>query len=728
MSLTEYYYKEVEVSKKELDEGIVIVVLYKPLEGYRLIARHDGKEVSTEYFDNPVDIRKYFEVSSNLLKFMANVYKEFNIKEIKSENIQDVIFELSDEAYKKHYLAHLERKRALPKPNVLILGKPITVIKKTIIPILQDDILRYIEIDNYRDAVNIKAYISNKGFSLNLEITSNFKDLLKRYGVDTEREYIILHPYDEPLAFVYIDDKGEIVFADEYIRQGYNEVFEEYLTHDEIAKFLEMLDLHGRRMLIKYAKQFYKNVTVENINNYLGVNRIPVKRVSLSPPKQYIEMILKDWDEVLSILFNKEVFDEKMIEVYSGYALENYWIEYATHGFVITPSGTGKTVFADALGIRIDDTSAPGLFGTVTQTEKGTGHIIKGKIQGQRCLIQIEQMEYKKYSNPLQGLLNAMRTGKVVRELAYGEVVAKTTSPIVFTNNPVPDRIALMVGDLGKLAGNEQALGGRIQLFLFATSMKPANKFVKDDNWDWAVTSLRYIRASRDFIRRWRRLVNDNATAKFLQDTTLDSDIRQLSTKFYNPPSSDLEGIYEFMKTYCLVKKWGLHYHSLVRAVLPHVKELVHGNIKPIDLIKEAYHYHERIIKVIIESIHEFINSIKAIGFIDYLRSSTKLTIAIVTAILMWINDKNLWGQYGVYRKPLKELKEYIKDTTYMKKTYKDFERKVRIAFIEGGVPRPLLNAGVNFIEDSNGEIYVEVDLEKFRNAVNIEELKKLQE
>ena len=622
MSLTEYYYREVEVSKKKLDEGIEIIISYKPLEGYRLLAKHDGKEVSTDYFDNPIDIRKYFEVSTNLLRFISSIYKEFEIKEIKSDNLVNVIFGLSDDVYRKHYLARMERKRILPKPNVLILGKPLTIIKKTIIPIVQDGIVRFIEVDNYRDAVNLKAYITNRGFSLNLEITDNFKELLKRYGVDVDKPYNVLHPYDEPLAFVYIDDKGEIVFADEYIRQGYNEVFEEYLTHDEIAKFLDMIDLHGRRMLIKYAKQFYKNVTVENLSDFLGVNRIPVKRVSLAPPKQYVEMILKDWNDVLSILFNKDIFDEKMIEVYSGYALENYWIEYATHGFIITPSGTGKTVYADAFGIRIDDVTAPGLFGTATANEKGNSQILKGKIQGQRCLIQIEQMEYKKYSNPLQGLLNAMRTGKVVRELAYGEVVAKTTSSIVFTNNPVPDRIALMIGDLGKLAGNEQALGGRIQLFLFSTSMRPANKFIKDDNWEWAVTSLRYIRTSRDFIRRWRRIINDTTTAKFLQDMTLDNEIRMLASKFYNPPSTDLEGIYEFMKTYCLVKKWGLHYHSLVKAILPHIKELIHGNIKPIELVKEAYQYHERIVKIIIESIHEFINSIKAINFIDYLRLS----------------------------------------------------------------------------------------------------------
>jgi len=708
------------VASRKIADSVVLNIVYTPLDGYRITITNGTKEVVTDFFDNPLSIIKHYSKTENLNELLiAKIMGELGVKDISVEQLFNIIKEVCNEAFKNHYLAHSERKKALPKPNTVILSKPLTFIKKTVIPVMINGVLRYIDIDDYRTGVMIKALISNRRFLGVKGGEEKLKEFLKEHGIDENEAFIVLNPYEEIVFGVYVDDKGEIALGDFTVRQGYNEVFEEYLTNDEIEELFNLLDMKGKVMLLRYAKKFFKKPSIDNLPEYFGIDRIPIKRVSTTPPKRYIDMILKDIDEVIDVLFNKEVFDERLLMFYEGYAFESYYIAYSPHGFIITPSGTGKTLFADALGIRIDDTTAPGLFGTTVASESGESKVIKGKLQGQRCLIQIEQLEYKKYSQPLQGILNAMRTGKVVRELAHGEVIAYTTSPIVFTNNPVIEKIALMVGELGKIAGNVQALGGRLQTFLFTTSMQPANKFIKDDLWEWAVTSLKYIRSYRDFVRRWRRILNTHEVSKFLQDSTLDTEIRALYSKVPKPANPEIQDIYDFIKSYSLTKKWGLHYHALVRSGIRHIKEIVQGNINPKDLVNEAIKYHEEMIKLILQSIYEFLNTVKVIGFKDYIMSSSKLTIAIVTAILQWANENNLIQTYGEYTVTVDELRKYMKDSSYGRLSTKALEEKIRIAFIEGGTPTPLLNAGISFKESPEGKIVVVVDMSRLRSVVS---------
>jgi len=718
MAITEFAHAEYDVAAEEAGDGLLVVVAYKPIEGYRLKVRRDGAEIATDFYDSPLEIKRELADGAGFLRLVGRVREELGVDVSDVNALHDAMTAVLTKAYNEHYLRHVERRRALPRPNRVVLGKPLATVRKTVIPVMQDGVVRYVECEDYREGLALKAFVTNEAYRLDPGVADAFSSRLAEVGVDPDRPFIIMSPYDELVGFIYVDDKGEIVVADEYVRPGVNEVFEQYLAGDEIARILDMLDMRAKRLLIKYAKQFYKDVKLDTLIDCLGISRIPVKRVSTAPPRQYIDMILRDWDEVLDILFNRDVFDERMIIVYSGYALENYWIQYACHGFVITPSGTGKTLFADALGIRIDDTTAPGLFGTVTQTERGTAQVIKGKIQGARCLIQIEQMEYRRYSQPLQGILNAMRTGRVVRELAWGEVVARTTSPIVFTNNPVPDRMALMVGDLGKLAGNVQALGGRVQLFVFTTSMRPANRFVKDDDWDWAVTCLRYVRSYRGFVRRLRRLVNDEDVARFLQSMEAEAEIRALAPEFAEPPADELEDVYEFMGAFCRTRKWGLRYHALVRALLPHVPELVKGNLSPLDVLGEAEAAHEELVRLVVSSIHEFVNSVRTIRFADYVKSSTRLVRVVVAAIIKWATENGLVYESGRYRLTVDELRKYIDDSGYRKLGTRALTGRLRTAFIDGGTPRPLLNAGITFRELPGGEVVVEVDMARLRAAI----------
>jgi len=108
----------------------------------------------------------------------------------------------------------------------------------------------------------------------------------------------------------------------------------------------------------------------------------------------------------------------------------------------------------------------------------------------------------------------------------------------------------------------------------------------------------------------------------------------------------------------------------------------------------------------------------------EQLRKTSKLVKCVLKAIASYIRDNNLDYKNGKVDIPLIKVKGYISDSTYMKKTYKDFKCKVKRSLIDGGTPRWIRNMGLDFNIEGD-EIKITIDLDRIRDflddLVNIE-------
>jgi len=103
----------------------------------------------------------------------------------------------------------------------------------------------------------------------------------------------------------------------------------------------------------------------------------------------------------------------------------------------------------------------------------------------------------------------------------------------------------------------------------------------------------------------------------------------------------------------------------------------------------------------------------------EQLDKASKLVRCVLKAIALYIKENNLDYKNGVVQESITRIKEYIKNTSYMKKTYKDFKHKVKRSLIDGGTPRWIRDMGVDFTIEGD-EIKVTIDLDRIRDKLDL--------
>ncbi|MGC9146160.1 MAG: hypothetical protein ACP5GS_08665, partial [Nitrososphaeria archaeon] len=143
-----------------------------------------------------------------------------------------------------------------------------------------------------------------------------------------------------------------------------------------------------------------------------------------------------DWNALINDLINHggAVTDQRVLLFRKATILRGLDMKANPHFIVVLPSNTGKSEWADAVGIREDKASAVSLIGTADMDG-----IKPGSLHGAELPFAIDQLEESGAERLLRYLLSFMESGEAVVDNAAQPFRIRGTSIIGFYANPLGD-------------------------------------------------------------------------------------------------------------------------------------------------------------------------------------------------------------------------------------------------------------------------------------------------
>jgi hypothetical protein len=209
-----------------------------------------------------------------------------------------------------------------------------------------------------------------------------------------------------------------------------------------------------------------------------------------------------DWNALINDLINHggAVTDQRVLLFRKATILRGLDMKVNPHFIVVLPSNTGKSEWADAVGIREDKASAVSLIGTADMDG-----IKPGSLHGAELPFAIDQLEESGAERLLRYLLSFMESGEAVVDNAAQPFRIRGTSIIGFYANPLGDPKNDFLYLLLHLSKNPAA-GRRFGLLLYdfdrgdykVPRIQLKSRSLKED----VSESLRIFRAVEEYARK----------------------------------------------------------------------------------------------------------------------------------------------------------------------------------------------------------------------------------
>jgi len=257
-----------------------------------------------------------------------------------------------------------------------------------------------------------------------------------------------------------------------------------------------------------------------------GENDNPVEVIASYPlffqpvPKLRDPSILErmDWREyVYRLACPKPGKDETLIKVHLAKILQPLAMQYAPHSIEVTNSGTGKTRFYDAAGVKVDKATRRAFLGFA----KSPNEVFPGTVHGTTLPVGIDQVESQDSYELAKYMLDLMESGRALVDSGGVRFVVETGSSFAYLGNPISKDAKAIEGFkalLNHICANP-AMGRRFGIILFSTTLKTITgqeRMTLKELEEWKRNFILF-RAVEEYAQpKLKRLIRDPKVAEWL--------------------------------------------------------------------------------------------------------------------------------------------------------------------------------------------------------------------
>ncbi|MEM3647832.1 MAG: hypothetical protein QW341_03590 [Candidatus Bathyarchaeia archaeon] len=209
--------------------------------------------------------------------------------------------------------------------------------------------------------------------------------------------------------------------------------------------------------------------------------------------------------------------DPKLVVVHLAKILCPMHMRYAPHSLEITNSGTGKTRFYDAAGIKIDKATRKAVLGFA----KSPTEVFPGTIHGTSLPTAFDQIESQDSFELAKYMLDILEVGRALVDAGGVRFPVETASSFAYLANPIAKDERVVEGFkalLNHVCVNP-AMGRRFGIILFATNLKTikgGEKMTVQELEDWK-RSFTLFRAVEEYCQpKVKALIRNPKVAEWL--------------------------------------------------------------------------------------------------------------------------------------------------------------------------------------------------------------------